>query len=79
MGDRILFPILMNSNDGRDIVYPQIVKYYKDLNAKTIFLLTDEEDREYYYDNIELDKLDIELFYLGPTEAEKCETQLILV
>lgn len=79
MGDIILFPILMNSNDGRDIVYSQIVEYYKDFNVKTIFLFTDEEDREYYYDNIELDKLDIELFYLGPTEAERCETKLILV
>lgn len=79
MGDKILFPILMNSNDGRDIVYSQIVEYYKDFNAKTIFLFTDDEDREYYYDNIELDELDIELFYLGPTEAERCETKLILV
>lgn len=32
----------------------------------------------YRYYLLELHELDIELFYLGPTEGEKCETQLVL-
>lgn len=50
MNGKTLFPIVINSNLGRDYVLSSILDHYDDV--KTIFLLTSEEDREFYYDGI---------------------------